>query len=67
MKGKFKSTTGDGGNIVITNDAGKDETQNLSDDVAVTLNGDESTLAKLKPGDAVTTTGNPVTSIAATR
>lgn len=67
MKGKFKSQTGEGGNIVITKDDGTDATETLSGSVRVTLNGDPSTLAKLRAGDTVATTGDPVTEVKATR
>lgn len=67
MKGTFKSTTGEGGTVIITGADGKDATESLADEVTVTLNGDASTLAKLRSGDKVSTTGDPVTAIAATR
>lgn len=61
MRGTLKSVLGD----TITFD--DDSTHTVAPNAAVTLNGKTAKLADLKAGDNVSLSGNPATSVSASR
>lgn len=65
MDGKLVSASES--EIVVSHDSGPDTTHVVKSNVAVTLNGQKSSLADLNPGDSLSYHGSPVTSIGATR
>lgn len=64
-KGTLKSVSGS--TLELDHGDGTMDTYDVAPGVSVTLNGKPSSLDKLQPGDVCTLSGDPATSVAATR
>lgn len=64
-KGTLKSVSGN--SLVLTLSDGSDSTRSVAPGAAVTLDGKSALLADLKAGDTVTLSGDPASSVSATR
>ena len=65
MSGTFASLSGQV--ITFEKDDGSSGTQNVAANASITLNGKPAKLADLKDGDLVSFSGDPATSVTATR
>lgn len=64
-KGTLRSVSGN--TLEVADDDGNTASHSVAPNATVTLDGKKATLADLKAGDSVTLTGDPATSVTATR
>lgn len=65
MSGTFKSFSGN--TLVLSHDGDPETSHEVAPDATVTLNGKAAKMADLKVGDTVALSGDPATSVSATR